>query len=576
MFKIISPILFVLFLFLYFDINVKSDIINNSDITITSSPPKVVHSSFATFEFSSGITSSTFECRLDNGNWSRCSSPKALIELTDGEHDFEIRSVDNNGNISLIPFNYKWIVSIPPTFIGLKSALADSNNSIILQWESATDETTSKSNIIYLICESQTQGECLTSFKTKYKSPSGATSFKVEGLLPMNKYYYVVRSMDESGNTDSNLFEKLAGTFTASSISVGDNHTCLVTTNSKVLCWGKNSYGQLGDGTIIDRDSPVEVIGIKDEIKSISVSDNHTCALTKKGSVKCWGSNYYGNLGVGTRGSFGEENYFKPYPVDVIGLKSDVIALSSGGNHSCAIIKNKGVKCWGLNSDGLLGDNTNKNRADTGGPDPYSSIPINVSGLKNDESIAITSGYEHTCVLSKYGSVKCWGGNFNGQMGNGTRKNNMIAKNVLGLEGGVVYISAGRTRTCALLQIGVIKCWGGIPESIPAIVPNLKDKVIELSVGGDITCIINDSGLIKCWTENRRRDPFDNILNISFINIEEGLKRKYSFISINGSNQCYISNSGGVYCWGYKYLRCYKDSNLLRNPDCSRIVTFVP
>ncbi len=138
----------------------------------------------------------------------------------------------------------------------------------------------------------------------------------------------------------------------------------------------------------------------------------HTCALTSAGGVKCWGSNSSGQLGNGAGGEYGD---YSATPVDVVGLGSGVQTIASGAYHTCVVTTAGGVKCWGGNDDGELGDD--------GGIDDriwYSSTPVDVVGLSSDVQ-AIAAGRGHTCALTTAGGVKCWGGNGDGQLGADTR-----------------------------------------------------------------------------------------------------------------------------------------------------------
>ena len=225
-------------------------------------------------------------------------------------------------------------------------------------------------------------------------------------------------------------------------IAAGFEHTCALTRGGRVKCWGDNRNGDLGDGTNTARPTPVDVRDLGTGVASLATGARHTCALTTAGGVKCWGYNHYGQLGDGTTSS-----HFLPH--DVIGLTAGVVALAAGDRHTCALTGAGGLKCWGGNFFGDLGDGTQFSRV----------APVDVVGLKTGAA-AVTAGGDHTCALTNAGGVKCWGFNGVGQLGDGTEFNRLTPVHVFGLATGVVAVTAGFFYTCAATSAGSIKCWG--------------------------------------------------------------------------------------------------------------------
>lgn len=191
----------------------------------------------------------------------------------------------------------------------------------------------------------------------------------------------------------------------ASGIAAGGSHTCALSgAAGNVKCWGMNWSGELGDGTTTSRSVPVDVAGLTSRVIAVAAGGQHTCALTAGGSLKCWGNNSKGQLGDGTTTK-------RTTPVNVMTLTSGVIAVAVGEDHTCALTAGRGLKCWGNNSKGQLGDGTTTNRL----------APVDVVTLGSGVSL-IAAGYLHTCALTIAGGAKCWGDNTAGQLGDGTGK----------------------------------------------------------------------------------------------------------------------------------------------------------
>ena len=219
-------------------------------------------------------------------------------------------------------------------------------------------------------------------------------------------------------------------------IAVGFEHTCALTSGGAVLCWGANTYGQLGNNSSTDSHVPFAVSGLTSGVTAISAGAEgyHTCALTSAGGAQCWGANFYGQLGS-------TSSLLVPVPVS--GLATGATAIGAGANHTCASTS-AGAMCWGYDVDGELGNNTMNNLSNP--------TPVPVTGLTSGVAAVAAGGDafgDHSCALMADGSARCWGRNANGQLGNNTTIGSPVPvcmNSVIGSsDGGKEFLSGRRS-----------------------------------------------------------------------------------------------------------------------------------
>ncbi|ACL23603.1 RCC1 domain-containing protein [Chloroflexus aggregans] len=327
-------------------------------------------------------------------------------------------------------------------------------------------------------------------------------------------------------------------------IAAGGAHTCALMSSGGVWCWGYNLSGQLGDGSTIYHITPVAVSGLPSEVTAIAAGYAHTCALTGSGGVWCWGDNGFGQLGDG---SFTDSST----PAAVGGLPSGVTAIAAGGRYTCALTSSGGVWCWGRNDSGQLGDGSFTNR----------STPGAVGGLPSGVT-AIAAGGAHTCALTSSGGVWCWGGNDSGQLGDGSYTDRSTPGAVSGLPSGVTAIAAGGAHTCARTSSGGVWCWGGnfygqlgdgttTDRSTPGAVSGLPSGVTAIAAGNYHTCALTGSDGVWCWGDNFYGQLGDGTTtNRSTPGAVSGLPSGVTAIAAGNYHTCALTSSGGVWCWG--------------------------
>ncbi len=232
--------------------------------------------------------------------------------------------------------------------------------------------------------------------------------------------------------------------------SSGVNNTCVLRESGLVSCWGTNAYGEAGVGMTGAVDTPTTVSGLNDAIQ-ISLGQLHACALHQGGAPTCWGYNGQGRLGDGETGSASA-----PRPVVITAGSSeayqDFEQIAAGSSHTCALRVNGDVLCWGYNTSQQLG---------TEYPETTQSlVPVIVEGLSGVVSVHSSPYATHTCALHDDGTVSCWGGNAYGQLGRDEVDNAGGAPaKVKGLSG-VTALSVGGSHTCALRTDAAPVCWG--------------------------------------------------------------------------------------------------------------------
>lgn len=332
----------------------------------------------------------------------------------------------------------------------------------------------------------------------------------------------------------------------AVSVSAGQQQTCAVLTTGRVQCWGRNQTGQLGDGTTIDRSTPVTVVGVTNAIgvatgipswAPSTTGGSTSCALLATGGVKCWGYGARGALGNG-----GTAN--SSTPVDVVGI-TDAVQITRG----CARLATGRISCWGAGSSGRLGNGTTTD----------STTPVEVLGIT--DSTDVDSGFDsgHVCAVLGNQSVKCWGANGYSEAGVVTASPSTpvtISAGTTGVNGPVVDVSNGRFTTCALLADATSRCWGRGPKlnlsNVDAVAAGGYwtekwgafggDTNVTFgcqSTGGDLTC----SGIGYVGDGTYTHDLTSRVGAVSGVGSPLSL-------AAAGTYACAVPSDRGIVCWG--------------------------
>lgn len=326
------------------------------------------------------------------------------------------------------------------------------------------------------------------------------------GQLNTNSFSLTAHG-DEVGEAPADSYDSmtLVNNLSLLSMDLGSQHGCAVMSDYNVYCWGENQNGQLGIGTNSDQKIMDLIVNLDDEpVAEVSAGGQFTCVRQFNGNVRCWGLNSSGELGVNSNST-----WFVPPPI-IPTLADKAVQITAGGAHACARLLNNQVQCWGDNSSGQLGDND-------GGNDSATPSNVTLTGTITD----ISAGGLFTCVIVD-NNVKCWGENGSGQLGNndGTNTDLDVPSASLNIGGEVpVKLATGSEHACVLTQTGNVYCWGesdagqtGQNDTTDDITPQLvnlgTNTVISISAGGDHTCAVLKStdplitiNPVRCWGE---------------------------------------------------------------------------
>jgi len=328
-------------------------------------------------------------------------------------------------------------------------------------------------------------------------------------------------------------------------VALGRAHTCAVTRTGSVFCWGGNARGELGvgDASATRRTSAVPVRGLDAGVRAIAAGSHHTCALLESGHVRCWGWNAFGQLGNGAPD-------FEPVPLPVpVADLTDAVAISAGGVHSCALRRSGALVCWGGNASGQLGDGSRIDR----------HRPTAVQGLPG-VAVRLDAGDQHSCAALGNGSVHCWGNNEFGQLGDNSRIDRLQPVPVRGIIGRAVRVATAARASCAVNDGGATFCWGaqvlegddGAEGSLVArMVPRLGLGVRDIDAGVFHVCVLTDASQVRCFGDNAS-GQFGNGGNRDSFAVEDaqGTPPSISAIGVGGDHTCAIGPGGGVLCWG--------------------------
>ena len=411
-----------------------------------------------------------------------------------------------------------------------------------------------------------------------------------------------------SGHEECDDHNNIAGdgcsptcTWEAISVVAGANSTCALSGGGQVKCWGDNTDGALGQGDSMHRGNlpgqlgdalkPIS-LGTGRTAKSISVGFNAACAVLDNGTLKCWGGVYFGQLGAAYSEAQGDgpNEMGDNLAAIALGAGRTATSVSEGGFHTCAVLDDGEVKCWG---SGLLGQLGQDNTADYSSPELLSGVVL------SRKASTVSASYGNTtCALLDDGSGKCWGFRNTGALSStaadeiggtgadhlyaiGDYPGEMEAMPALNLGTHIKALGAGSQSSCALLDDGTVKCWGitalgqgdGLPHgaerstlpSVPPVFLGTGRTVKSMSVGEFHVCVVLDDGGVKCWGTNSNyggnvngelgtgntATKGDLVNEMGDALLEIPLGKKALKVSAGRHHTCALLEDASVVCWGF-------------------------
>lgn len=381
---------------------------------------------------------------------------------------------------------------------------------------------------------------------------------------------------DADGDDDDQCHDDCTRT-RAIAVAVGGNHTCVLVDNGAVRCWGNGGNGRSGLGSVevVGDDEPASaggVLALDGPVDALVAGLSHTCVRYGDGSLGCFGRSLEGQLGYGFIEDIGDDeppSMFGPVP---LGGPASLVATRGGSFHSCARLDDGSVRCWGAAGSGRLG--VPGVVMPIGDDEPAGLSPtVDVGGAV----VALTTGVEHSCALLDDGSARCWGSNASGQLGLGVPGDvgddeSPAAAGAVPIGAPVTALTAGFFHTCALLDSGAVRCWGrgnngrlGYGNTAWLGINNTPSDAGDVAVGGAVvqiaagnahTCALLVGGTVRCWGwAGQGQLGYGNLDDIGDdedpqVAGDVPIGGTVVQIAADGNHTCALLDSGQVRCWG--------------------------
>ncbi|MFW6079357.1 MAG: hypothetical protein ACODAE_07045 [Gemmatimonadota bacterium] len=389
------------------------------------------------------------------------------------------------------------------------------------------------------------------------------------------------------GDTESEPVP-VTGDLTFASVATGQTHTCGLTPDGEVYCWGRNRSGQFGDGTTSTETSPPVAAAGGQTFAAITTSSNHSCGVTDTGDAYCWGSNIHGAVGDGSTQSI------RPSPQPVAGGLT-FERVDAGRGFTCGMTAGRDAYCWGDNFDGSVGDGSFRDRHEpvpvvdasdvayivagasnacglaSGGSlycwggaygvmlDPLVSAPVPISGVMTG---GMAATYDHRCAIGDAGAAYCWGLNADGQLGDGTTNHSAVPAPV---SGGLTFeaVAPGGFHSCGVATDGGVHCWGANEQGQlgqgAGTTGGSSTTPVEIAGGRTYrtvasgirhSCALTDAGQAYCWGFNDRGQLGGGSNATIVAEPIQASDTVFTALTLGRDHSCGTTDDGRAYCWG--------------------------
>ncbi|MCP2504817.1 MAG: putative Ig domain-containing protein, partial [Candidatus Poseidoniaceae archaeon] len=336
-------------------------------------------------------------------------------------------------------------------------------------------------------------------------------------------------------------------------IAAGEDHTCAIQgDDGTVRCWGKGGYGRLGIGSTSDKTTPklTNSLGSGRTAIDITAGQQHTCAVLDDGSIVCWGRNNYGQLGDNTTD-------MRSSPTQTVPLPRPAVAVEAGQEFTCALMDNGSVMCWGRGTSGRLG---------IGGSGAF--VPTFTNPIPGGrKAVAIDISHWHTCAVLEDGYVACWGEGDNRRLGQGassTDQSSPIIINYFNETNRAIDVALNNYGGCGLMENGSVTCWGQgylgsgastIKDSPGLVFAALGSgrTAVEVEMGRFHACVKLDNGAVKCWGDDQygqmgNGNGRSNQNNPTQVTFASGIEAQSVYAG--WWHTCITAQTNEIYCWG--------------------------